>query len=111
MDSIECPYCGSEEEIDHDDGFGYEQDVTHQMQCSNCEKNFVFTTYISFSYNAEKADCLNDGEHDYQPTHTYPKAATRMRCTMCDDTRDLTDEERNSLGIETVEEYFKSLNK
>lgn len=111
MDSVECPYCGSEEEINHDDGFGYEQDVTHQMQCSNCEKHFVFTTYVSFSYSAEKADCLNGGEHDYQPTHTYPKAATRMRCAMCDDERDLTEEERKSLGIETPEEYWKSLNK
>lgn len=109
MDSVECPYCGSEEEINHDDGFSYDVNVTHQMQCSNCEKHFVFTTAICFTYYPEKADCLNDSKHDYQPTHTFPKAFTEMRCTMCDDTRDLTDEERKSLGIETLQEYLDSL--
>lgn len=109
MDSVECPYCGSEEEINHDDGGYYDQDVTHQMQCNNCEKNFVFTTSIRFTYYPEKADCLNDGKHCYVPTHTIPKVLTRMKCCMCDDTRDLTDEERKSLGIETLQEYLDSL--
>lgn len=109
MDSVECPYCGSEEEINHDDGGYYDQDVTHQMQCNNCEKNFVFTTSIRFTYYPEKADCLNDGKHCYVPTHTIPKVLTRMKCCMCDDTRVLTEEERKSLGIETLQEYLDNL--
>ena len=41
----------------------------------------------------EKADCLNDGKHDYEATITCPKNATRMRCTMCDDERQPTEDE------------------
>ena len=109
MGTVECPYCGEEKEIDHTVEEYYDQEKTHQIQCGNCEKYFVFTTSISFFYSSEKADCLNDGNHYYVPTHTYPKAFTEMRCCMCDDTRELTNEERTSLGIETTEEYFKSL--
>jgi DNA-directed RNA polymerase subunit RPC12/RpoP len=107
MDSVECPYCGSEEEIDHEDGHAYEEDVLHQQQCRHCEKHFTFYTHIRFSYDAHKADCLNDGEHDYKPTITFPEAFTEMECTMCGDKRELTNEERKELGIETTEEYWE----
>ena len=30
------------QDINHDDGYGYEEDVTHEQECSNCEKTFVF---------------------------------------------------------------------
>jgi DNA-directed RNA polymerase subunit RPC12/RpoP len=60
---VECPYCGSKEDINHDDGYGYEEDKKHEQQCSECGKNFTFTTSISFHYDAEKADCLNGAEH------------------------------------------------
>lgn len=62
---VECPYCGEWNEICHDDGFGYEEDVAHEMECSHCEKNFVFYTSISFHYSAEKADCLNGAAHNF----------------------------------------------
>jgi len=26
---VECPYCGAEQEINHDDGQGYDEDVLH----------------------------------------------------------------------------------
>lgn len=93
MHDIECPYCGHGFDICHDDGHGYEEGVSHQEQCPSCEKNFVFTTMISFYYSPEKADCLNDGNHDWKPTLTYPKQFTKMRCTMCDETRKPTEEE------------------
>lgn len=70
---LECPYCKKECSVNHDDGFGFEPDVKHQMQCPHCQKTFVFQTSISFSYEAEKADCLNGVEHDYQLTTTFPK--------------------------------------
>ena len=63
MKDINCPYCDAELDIDHDDGFGYEQDKLHEQQCSNCEKIFTFTTYITFNYETFTADCLNGGEH------------------------------------------------
>ena len=66
-------------------------------------------THISFHYEAEKADCLNDDKHDFQLTHTIPVEASKMRCTMCDKERHLTDQERKEFGIGTLEDYFKSL--
>ena len=56
---VYCPYCDAEQEINHDDGFGYEEGIKHEMQCSECKKNFVFTTSISYNYEAEKATLKN----------------------------------------------------
>lgn len=88
---LECPYCEAELEICHDDGFGYEEGVKHQMECDHCGKSFVFETSISFYYEPEKADCLNDGNHDFKPTRTYPKEFIEMECSMCDDRRKPTE--------------------
>ncbi|MCP4393539.1 MAG: hypothetical protein GY804_04640 [Alphaproteobacteria bacterium] len=90
---VECPYCGTEQDICHDDGYGYEEDRRHEQQCCGCEKYFTFTTAISFDYEANKADCLNDAPHDYKPTTTFPKIATMMQCETCDERRKPTKEE------------------
>jgi endogenous inhibitor of DNA gyrase (YacG/DUF329 family) len=87
---VTCPYCDEEVEINHDDGIGYEEDETHNQPCPNCGKYFVYTTSIHFYYEAEKADCLNGSEHTFEQTHTIPKTATRMRCTVCDEERQPT---------------------
>ena len=94
MSDLQCPYCEADNEVCHDDGQGYAEDETHEMQCSSCDKYFVFTTCISFDYTPEKADCLNDGKHDYQPTTTYPREYTRLSCSMCDDKIDMTPEQK-----------------
>ena len=99
MSDINCPYCDAGQEINHDDGYGYEEDEVHQQQCGKCDKYFTFTTSISYYYEAEKADCLNDGEHDYNPTITNPKEYTKMRCTMCDEERWPTQEEKDKYNI------------
>jgi hypothetical protein len=106
---LECPYCEKGLDINHDDGFGYEEEILHQMECKYCGKSFVFGTSISYNYESQKADCLNDGKHNYQLTHTHPKEFSRMRCTMCDDERDLTDDERKEHNIGTKESYFNEL--
>lgn len=103
---LNCPYCEAEQEINHDDGFGYQEDVINEMQCSECEKNFVFTTSIIFSYEAAKADCLNGEDHEFKISHTYPREFSKMRC---DYERELTGEERISFGIGTEESYFEKL--
>ena len=97
MKDINCPYCGAEQYIDHVDGNGYGEDEKHQQQCSNCEKTFVYTTTISFYYDADKAECLNGGEHDFQPTHTSPREYTMMRCAMCDEERKPTNDEMSKI--------------
>jgi len=106
---IECPYCEKEFDINHDDGFGYEEGVNHQQECPHCEKNFVFQTSISFYYEAKKADCLNDGKHDYQITNTTPKAFSKMECSMCGGIRELTDAERVKFNVNTAKDYFESI--
>lgn len=106
---IECPYCEKEFDICHDDGFGYAEGVKHKIECPHCEKLFVFETSISFYYEAEKADCLNNGKHNYQLTHSYPKEFSKMRCSMCDNEREMTDEERVKHNIGTKESYFYKL--
>lgn len=98
MSDIECPYCGHEQEICHDDGFGYEEGVKHEDTCYECEKEFTFTTCMSFDYYPEKADCLNEGEHDLSPSRTIPREYTRMQCKTCDFERPCNDEEKKHLG-------------
>lgn len=63
---VECPYCGKWNEVCHDDGFGYDEGVAHEMECEHCEKSFVFHTSIHFYYSAGKADCLNGAPHDFR---------------------------------------------
>lgn len=88
---LECPYCEKELDVCHDDGFGYEEGVKHQMECGHCGKSFVFETSISFYYEPDRADCLNDGNHDWKPQVCYPKEFTKMECSMCGDLREPTE--------------------
>ena len=93
MKDIECPYCGAEQDINHDDGVGYDESTIHHQECDECNKIFAYTTYVSFSYTVEQADCLNDGEHNWEPTCTYPIEYTKMRCPMCGEERKPTPQE------------------
>ncbi len=93
MSDLDCPYCGHENEVCHDDGFGYDQDYLHEMECCKCEKYFTFTTTIHFSYEPYKADCLNGGVHQWKRSRTYPYEFTRMDCVDCEETRKLTEKE------------------
>lgn len=82
---MECPYCGADQEVCHDDGQGYEEDHLHEHQCSECEKNFVFTTSISYYYKPHKADCLNGKPHNLYKVETYTNAWPNwVRCHDCD---------------------------
>ena len=82
-DDVECPYCGAGQDICHDDGYGYEEDMLHEQQCPECEKYFTFTTTIIFYYTSQKADCLNGGEHEMidRPSTFYPD---RKLCKNCE---------------------------
>lgn len=99
MSDINCPYCDAEIEINHDDGAGYAEDEIHEQRCDECDKMFVFTTSIHFSYSPSKADCLNDGEHRYKRTTTFPPEFARMRCEDCGDEKPI-DKPTNAKGEE-----------
>jgi hypothetical protein len=94
---VSCPYCGLPQDINHDDGYGYQESVIHNQQCGGCDKYFTFTTSISFSYEVEQADCLNGAEHDFKPTNTFPKEYTRMECSVCGESRALSEEEKRQI--------------
>jgi len=109
---VECPYCKKEFAINHDDGdFGYENDIAHRQSCPHCEKAFVFYTKISFHYEAKEAECLNNGKHDFKITNTFPKEFSQMECSMCEQRRELTEEERLEFKVGTKQSYMESLNK
>jgi len=94
-----CPYCNAQIEICHDDGYGYEEDIVHQQDC-RCGKTFTFTTSISIDYELSKSDCLNEwGEHVWKPQPTAPKCFTKMVCSICDEKRQPTPEEKIQFEI------------
>ena len=93
MSDVDCPYCQSEQEINHDDGYGFEEDRAHHQECWNCDKTFVYTTGILYVYHERKADCLNGSDHNWEPTRTYPKNYSRMICVDCEKEREPTDGE------------------
>jgi len=86
MKDLECPYCGHEQDVCHDDGAGYEEDRAHEMECAKCEKNFVFFTQISFNYHARAADCLNGAKHNFPEWRSVWSGSPwqMRRCRDCD---------------------------
>jgi hypothetical protein len=78
MSDVTCPYCGKDQEINHDDGYGYEEDGDYEQECTDCYKSFKFTTSISFSYTVS----CQDGDHDFEPFG--PKHPGMFQCTKCD---------------------------
>ena len=107
MSDIECPYCEKELEINHNDGFGYEEDEFHKMQCKFCVKSFVFQTSISFDYEPYKADCLNGSDHKLKQIVGAPAAyfVGRYRCEDCGE-EIIKDPEANK---KAMEDYCKKL--
>lgn len=103
---IDCPYCGKGQDIDHDDGYGYAEDEVFNQECSGCGSTFVYTTHMSFSYDAEKAECLNGADHRFEITTTLPKVFSKMRCSGCGEERELTNAERVEHHVPTREEFF-----
>ncbi len=90
MSDVKCPYCGGEQEINHDDGYGYGEDEMHEQECSDCDMYFTFTTSISFHYDTAKAACLNGAKHRLKAGFCYPIEFTKMRCEDCDYQRPMT---------------------
>jgi hypothetical protein len=78
-----CPYCDSEVEIDHDDGYGNEEDGVFEQECSECGKTFAYTTQWARTHDLFKADCLNGAPHCFEKTCTYPPEFARLRCSVC----------------------------
>jgi len=80
----ECPYCGKGVEICHDDGYGYDEETIYAQECPHCDKEFAYTTSISFHYETYEAPCLNGGEHKWRKVNSWPNFYPgRKRCENC----------------------------
>lgn len=99
MSDLQCPYCGAEHEVRHDDGYGYEEHHPHEMECDECGKTFVFHTTVVLYYEARKADCLNGAPHDYRLVRRWPLKWSVMGCRVCDHNRRITDREYIAIGM------------
>ncbi len=75
---VNCPYCGKGQEINHDDGYGYEEGQDYEQECRHCDRTFHFNTSISFSYQVS----CQDGDHKLIPFG--PKFPGMYECQRCD---------------------------
>jgi predicted RNA-binding Zn-ribbon protein involved in translation (DUF1610 family) len=82
MSEAECPYCGDGIQINHGDGYGYDEGGLHKQECYLCNKTFSYRTIISVSYDTRQADCLNGGEHRFRTKDITPDSCT-YRCVDC----------------------------
>lgn len=85
MDTVTCPYCDEDVELNHDDGKHYDEDRSEETQCSSCDKYFMVSAFCLWTFEANKADCLNDGDHDWQKIRGWPVGhfENRRRCSVC----------------------------
>ena len=91
-DDVKCPYCNKWQEIDHDDGYGYDEGVLHKQECDSCEKTFAYNTSISYCYSAYQADCLNGGSHKLR-TRASIQTDGEPR-PICEDCGEIVEEEK-----------------
>lgn len=61
MSDVNCPYCNAELEINHDDGYGYEEDRLYQQRCPECGKVSAYRMRFRFCYDIAQSPCLNGG--------------------------------------------------
>ena len=96
---VECPYCGADNEICHDDGYGFAEGVLHRQECEACGKTFAYETTISVYYEAFAAPCIDgDAEHDWEETGTFPRCFRKLRCSVCGEEKEIEgiEEERKA---------------
>lgn len=86
MKDLECPYCGHEQDVCHDDGFGYSEDELHEVECDACEKTYGFRTIIILHYDPVATPCLNGEPHQWKDARRYTSKGTEVfeRCEACD---------------------------
>jgi len=87
MEEIYCPYCERGFDLNHDDGAYYDEEHRTECTCPWCDKKFMVSASLSWDFDAEKADCLNGGEHVWDNKYrfsTNPKNMEIMICKECD---------------------------
>lgn len=80
MSDVNCPYCGHGQEINHDDGYGYDEGEDHEQNCVSCGKGFKFQTSISYFY---EVFCMDDCDHEMEQS-IFEEHKDLFSCTKCD---------------------------
>ncbi len=80
MSKVLCPYCGMASYVEQEFELPGELDV---MECPECERTFIFTTHVAYSYRSFSADCLNGGVHVYKKVMNEHDIL-EWRCSVCD---------------------------
>ena len=79
MSDVKCPYCGAEQEINHDDGYGCDESGENEQECVSCTESFKFTTSISYDYEV----LCHEGDHVLEQSG-YEKCESLYSCKNCD---------------------------
>ncbi len=82
---VDCPYCGKGNDINHDDGYGYEEGELFSQECGDCGKTFAYSASMSWNHEAFEAPCLNGEPHKWKQCSGYPEEAFigRFECPDC----------------------------
>lgn len=97
MNNTECPYCGHEEDVCNEDGFGTDENETYRMECGGCGKTYGLTMTIHYHYETKQVKCFNGGEHEWKRPSYRPPACeyTTKGCHYCETTKVVTNPRYN----------------
>jgi uncharacterized Zn-finger protein len=91
MADVTCPYCKEDFEWHPDEGV--DQDSLNELECPECEKNFVATAYWDLVVTGErKAPCLNGKPHSFKSVCRFPLVIfgkVSISCEWCDKKEDM----------------------
>lgn len=100
---VTCPYCKEEFDVDTDEGYHYKDGESQEDTCPYCEKKLMIYSSCSWYREAQAADCLNTGEHQWpewtkhHPLDDFTKWFATRHCDICGEqqqtTLDVTDDE------------------
>jgi len=90
MSDVDCPYCGHEFRLCHDDGAHCQDDGREEEHCPGCSKIMMVRTVISYDHYTETAACLNTddpSDEDHNWGWEYVRGGDdyvkRFRCRNC----------------------------
>lgn len=108
MFRFDCPYCHKEIVNDLFEENLYSEEPFF-IECPHCGKVLEMHSSVSIDVWATKCKCQLE-DHEFELQKSYPECCSTMKCKHCGEERELTENERKKYGIQTREEYIKSLN-
>ena len=56
MDDLQCNHCNKWIEVCNDDGAGYDETMTHEQECPECDETIYFTNALINYYTTTDKD-------------------------------------------------------